>query len=69
MSGPAQPLATCESHRAAAADLCARVWRDLGVLRRLCKEAGLDAEEDFLGEMASDFDKLATRLSETAKRG
>ncbi|WP_330082472.1 hypothetical protein [Methylocystis iwaonis] len=69
MSGPAQQLATRESRRAAAADLCARVWRDLGALRHLCEEAGLDAQEDFLGEMASDFDKLATRLAETARPG
>lgn len=67
MSGAAQQPATCESRRAAAADLCARVWRDLGALRHLCEDAGLHAEEDFLGEVASDFDKLAARLAETPK--
>jgi hypothetical protein len=53
--------------RATAAGLCALVSGHLGALRRLCEDAGLDAEEDFIAEIISDFDELATRLTETAK--
>lgn len=68
MSGAAQQPETGESRCAAAADLCVRISLDLVALRRLCKDAELDAEEDFLIEVVSDFDKLAARLAETATR-
>jgi hypothetical protein len=65
----AQQVPTGEGRRAVAADLCARISRDLGALRFLCDEAGLDAEEDFIAEAISEFEDLSARLAETAKWG